>query len=260
MRKSAVVMPLVALIAGALGFIIRYLEVTTVFDSETGLAERGSPISYALIGLTLLVIAGAILFAALSSGKYRAESEFVEAFAPRGFLYIVVSFLIGFAWLAAVVLYYLNISAVDSVSVIDWVFVFLSALSAISVIFMARAAYKGKGGSEVLLFSVVPAIFFCFWLIILYKNNAANPVLLSYCYLTLAIAAAALSSYFTAGFVFNKAGCGKAIFCYLLSVYFSVVVLADNTDLPVKIIFGVTAINQFMNTVVFMRNLKSKKE
>lgn len=260
MRKSAVVLPLLALIAGAAGFLLRFLEVNSEFETTTGFAVRDGQTGFILIVLSaavaVLAAAGGFLF----SSRKKADNEYGRAFSPKSFVYIGASMLLGFVWLAANVLYFLSLRNNNAVTIIDLIFIFLAALSAFSVIFLARGAYKGQGGTEMLLFSVIPSIFFCFWLIVLYKNNAANPVLLSYCYQALAIAAAALSCYFSAGFVFGKAVTGRMLFSFLLTIYFCAVVLADNIGLPLKIFFAVTMVIQFMNTVVFIRNLKPREK
>jgi hypothetical protein len=268
MRKSAVVMPLLALVAGVVGFFLRRTEVDTVFNPVTGLASTDAPVTILLIGLSALAVVGAAVFAAAISRRYKAETEYTRAFAPRGFLYLAVSFLLGLVWLASAAWYFVEkraaaLSAMPAgfagrVSVVDFIFTVLAALSAISVIILARGAYKGKGGSEMLLFSVIPPVFFCFWLVILYKENAANPVLLAYCYQVLAIAAATLGYYFSAGFVFGKAVTGRAIASILAAVYFCTLVIADGISQPMKLMFGVTAVNMLMNAVVFLRNLKSR--
>lgn len=268
MRKSAVAIPLFALVAGAIGYIIRQMEVNTGFESATGFAKRDFQVTLMLIGLSALVIILAAVFAIMTKRKYKADNDYLKAFAPKGFLYIGVSIVLGISWLVADVLYFLDKRAAglsfiedipgSGISPIDYIFIFLVAITAVSLFFMARSAFTGRSGTELLLFSIVPSIFFCYWLIILYKDNAANPVLLSYSYQCLAIAAAALSYYFSAGFVYKKSVTGRSLFSFLVTIYFCTVVLADNVILPIKMIFGVTMIFQFINTVVFIRNLKQK--
>lgn len=257
MRKSAAVIPVLALIAGAFGFIIRQMEVNTAFESATGFARRNASTTAILIALSGLVIILAVLFALLAMTKFKADNDYAKAFAPKGFIYIAAVFVLALGWIAADILYFFEKRTV--MTVIDIVWIFLAAVTAFALVFLARGAYKGRGGTELLLFSLIPPIFFCYWLIILYKDNAANPVLLSYCYQCLALAAAALSFYFSAGFVYNKSATARSLVSFLVTIYFCAVVLADKILLPLKIIFGITLIFQFINTVVFIRNLKRIK-
>jgi hypothetical protein len=258
MRKSAAVIPVLALIAGALGFAVRQMEVNTAFESVTGFAKRNAPVTTMLIALSGLVLVLAALFALLVIMKFKAVNDYSKAFAPKGFLYIVAQFILALGWLAADILCFFEKRAV--LTVVDIVWIFLAAVTAFALIFLARGAYKGHGGKELFLFSIIPPIFFCYWLIILYKDNAANPVLLSYCYQCLALASAALSFYFSAGFVFKKSATARSLISFLVTIYFCAVVLADTIILPLKIIFGITIIFQLINTVVFIRNLRRIKE
>ncbi|SHH58887.1 hypothetical protein SAMN02745823_00389 [Sporobacter termitidis DSM 10068] len=260
MRKSAVVIPVFALIAGVIGFLLRRTEVNTAFDLTTGFAVRGAAVTTILIVVSIAVTVLAVAAGILISARLKAENDYAGAFAHGGFSYFAVSFALGIVWIAANVLYFFNVYAMDALSILDLIFVFLGVVAAISLMFLARGAYKGRGGGELALFSVVPSIFFCFWLILLYKNNAANPVVLRFSYQCLAIAGAALSYYFSAGFVFRKAVTGRMVFSYLVTIFFCAVVLADAVSLPVKIIFALTLVNAFVNAVVFLRNLRSKTE
>lgn len=269
MRKSAVVIPALALIAGICGFLIRRVEINTAFEADTGFAVRGAPVTLALIAVSGAVIALAVLAGILASVRMKAENDYTRAFAPGSFLYLAVSSILGIAWLGADVLYFFSVygqggtiglAGSPIISILDIIFIFLAAVSALSVIFLARGAHKGRGGSDLLIFSVIPSVFFCFWLIILYKNNASNPVILSFAYQCLAIAAATLSFYFSAGFVYKKAATGKTLFSFLVTIFFCAVSIADNIGLPLKIMFGLMVLYAFMNAIVFLRNLKSKNE
>ncbi|NLT14276.1 MAG: hypothetical protein GXY05_08020, partial [Clostridiales bacterium] len=81
MRKSAAVIPVLALIAGAFGFIIRQMEVNTAFESATGFARRNASTTAILIALSGLVIILAVLFALLAMTKFKADNDYAKAFA-----------------------------------------------------------------------------------------------------------------------------------------------------------------------------------
>ncbi len=260
MRKSAVILPLAALVAGALGLFVRRNELTTVFDSTTGLAERYAPVTVLLIGLSVAVIVLSAVAGIVIASRQQAEKDYSRAFTPGGFLYVGASFVLGVGWLAAVVLQYVRLRSVGIVTLIDWIFMLLATLSALSVIILALGAYTRRRGAGMVTFSVLPSLFFCFWLIILYKDNATNPVLIDYCYESLAIAGAALSFYFGAGYAFRKAKPGWTIFSYLVTIFFCVVVLADNIGLPIRLMYGITGAVSWINLNVFVKNLKGKNE
>jgi uncharacterized membrane protein YidH (DUF202 family) len=271
MRKSAVVIPLLALIAGGLGLMIRQMELNTAFEASTGFAKRGEPITAVLIAVSAAVVVLAAVAGIIISRRMKTADDYSVVFATKSPAYLAISMFLGIVWLAADILYFFDMfgsytrAATESgmavgFPILDIIFVFLAAVSAVSIIFLARGAFKGRGGTEMMIFSVIPSVFFSFWLILLYKNNAANPVILRYAYECLAIVAAALSSYFSAGFVYRKAAAGRMLFSFLVTIYFCTVVLVDNIGLPLKLIFGVTVIGAFINCIVFIKNLCRKDD
>jgi hypothetical protein len=260
MRKSAVMMPLAFLLAGVLGLFVRRWELDTVFDSATGLTARYAPVTLLLIGLSAAALVLSAVLGIVVASRHKAEPEYGRAFKPGSFRYVGASFIFGLGLLAAVVLQYFRRSATGIVTIIDWIFLLLAALTAVSVILLAMGAYTRRRGGRMILFSIIPPLFFCFWLIVLYKDNAKNPVLLDYCYQSLAIAASALSFYFGAGYVFKKPAVGWTVFSNLITVFFCVLVLADNVGLPLRLIFGIVALVAWINANAFIRNLKPKDE
>ena len=260
MRKSAVFMPLIALLVGVLGFFVRRKELASVFDNDTGLAERSAPISLLLIALSAAVIIAAVIIAIIVSVRKKAEKDYSRAFTPGGFFYVGASFVLGLGWLVAVVLQFLRLRSSGIITIIDWIYLLLALLTAVSVIVLALGAYTRRRGAGMIVLSIMPSLFFCFWLIVLYKENATNPVLLDFCYQSLAVAAAALSFYFGAGYAFGKAAPGWTVFSYLVTCFFGIVSIADNAGLPIQLMFGITAIVSGLNLGVFTGNLKDKNE
>ncbi len=65
MRRTSLFVPLFALIAGIAGFFLRQTELNTVFDSVTGLAEKGAPVTISLIALSVFFAAASILLSVL---------------------------------------------------------------------------------------------------------------------------------------------------------------------------------------------------
>ncbi len=258
MRKSAVIMPLAFLLTGIIGFFIRRWELDTVIDNATGLAEKNAPVTVLLIGISVAVILAAMLTAILTSVRTKADREYARAFKPGSFLYVGLSFFLGLGWIVAIVLQYFSLRSTGIITIIDWIFMLLAVLSAISVVILAMGAYTRRTGAGMLVFSIIPSLFFCFWLIILYKDNAKNPVLIDFCYQSLAIAASALSFYFSAGYAYKKASPGWTVFSFLTSIFFCIVVLADSIGLPIKLMFGIIAIVSWINANAFIGNLKSK--
>ena len=258
MRIAAFFMPLFALAAGGFGFFIRRLELLYVFDPLTGLPERGAALTYTLIALSavfLLIVLGFSVFVAL---KRVSPRGFENAFGTDPLTYPFVFGFIGLIWLAATVLHFLYLRDIGSVPLVDIYFFVFSAVSAFSVAFFAIEMYQEPRRKSIFALSVIPTLFMCFWLVMLYRDNASNPVLLSYAYQCLAIIASALGFYFTSGFVYGKPAPGKTLFFYFAAIFFCFVTLADNHHLMIRIIFAAILAMNVVYSSKLIRHFRNK--
>jgi len=246
--------------AGAAGFYLRLMELWNVFDEHTGLPERGAGITYALIAFSIAFLLIVLVFSARATVKHVAPNGFENAFGTDPLTYPVVFSAIGLVWLGATVRYYLDLDSTLPLPAIELIFLIMSALSAISIAFFAIEMYQDPRSKSKYALSIAPSLFMCFWLVILYRQNASNPVLLSYCYHCLAVLASALGFYFTSGFVYNKPATGKAIFSYFASIYFCFVTLADEHTFAVRLLIAALISVSVMHASMLIRNLKWKEE
>jgi len=258
MRRLAVVVPFIALLAGVVGFYLRLTELEDVFDVNTGLPEPGNMITISLIALSLAFLIACLIYTIYAGKKYTSQQGFDNAYGTDALAYPFVFTLFGIIWLGATVKYFLDARTGDDLTASVLYFSVLSALAAISCLFFAVEMYQDPRRKSTLVLSVVPILFMCFWLIVMYKQNATNPVLLSYCYYCLAIMASTLSFYYTAGFVFKKPAPAKAVLAYLASIYFSLVTLADDHPISIKLIFAAVIAVNVVYSSMLIRNLRSK--
>ena len=256
MRKYAFIMPSLALIAGVVGFSLRRRELDTVFDAVTGLPERGAGVTSGLIMLSVAVLFVGLIFSIATKVKYNSPQGFENAFGVRSAAYPLFFMVVGLVWFAAAVLHFFNTESAETIA--ELYFSVLAGLAAISSIFFAVEVFTNPERKLKLGLSVVPTLFTCFWLILLYRRNAANPVLLIYVYHCLALIAATASFYLYAGFVFNKSTPGKTIFFCIASIFFCTVTLADEHTLWLRIILAVIIAINFTHGVMLMRNLERK--
>ena len=238
MRIAAFFMPIFALLAGAVGFYIRLLEVWNVFESYTGLPLRGMSETYTLMAVSAVFLILVLIFSIQVSAKHTARNGFENAFGTEPLTYPSSFVIIGIIWFGATVKHFLDVNATGVLPATELFFSIFSALSAVSVALFAIEMFQDPQRKSVFALSIIPTLFMCFWLIFLYRQNASNPVLLGYAYHCLAIIASALGFYFTSGFLFNKPAPGKTIFCYFAAIYFCFVTLADNHTLMIKIIIS----------------------
>ena len=259
MRISAFFMPLFAMIAGIIGIYLRLSERWSVFDVRTGLAERGAGATYILIGFSVFYLSLVLLFAIRASKRHEPRRGFEKAFGTGQLSYPSIFFIIGLVWLSATVTRLIDLAATGPLQTTEIYFSVLSILSSISVTFFAIEMYQGSKRKVSYFLSVVPTVFACFWLILIYRENASNPVLLSYAYYCLAIIAATLGFYFTSGFVYDKPSTGMAIFTYYAAIYFGFVTLADSHSMNIRLIIAAIIAANFVHSSMLIKNLRRKR-
>lgn len=258
MRISAFFVPLFAFFAGLCGFYIRLMELINVFDPDTGLPERGAALTTTLILVTAAFLFVAFIFALRATMKHKAPYGFENAFGTDPLSYPLIFSAVGMIWLGATVKHYFDLNAAEMFTRIDLFFIVLSAVSAISVTLFSIEMYQDPRRKIVYALGTIPILFMCFWLILIYRQNATNPVILSYSYQCLAIIASALGFYFTSGFLYGKPAPGKAIFTYLAAVYFCFVTLADKHSISIKLIIASFIIINLVSVSMLVRNLRWK--
>ena len=258
MRIASYLMPFFALLAGAAGSYLRMLELWNVFDDK-GLPLQSAGISIALLVLSVALLLVVIVFSILTKVKYTSPQGFENAYGTEPLAYPFVFFVIGLAWLVATVKQFFDMNGQGQLPFTEMIFLALSALSAISVALFAIEVYQDPRRRGKLVLSVIPTVFMCFWLIRLYRENAANPILLSYAYQCLAIMASTLAFFFTTGYVYDRPATGKTLFAYFASIYFCFVTLADDHILFVKLIFIIIMITNMIYSFMLIRNLQRKE-
>ena len=258
MRRSAFFVSLFVVLAGIGGFFLRTSELLNVFDPLTGLPARNAATTLWLIIFSAAVVAVMVAFAISVAVRYKALPGFESAFGTDPLAYPIIFFFIGIAWLAGTYFYFMEVNSQRAITASDIYFIVLSALSAISITLFAIEMYQDSRRKTPYLLSVLPTVFMCFWLIFMYRQNATNPILISYIYQCLAIVATALSFYFTSGFLYGKPAPGKSLAAYYAAIYFCIVPLADGHSLGVTLIFCALIAANLVYSTLLLRNLQRK--
>lgn len=251
-------MPFFALISGAVGFYLRLTELMNVIDARTGLAQRGARESFVLIAFCVVFLILSLLFSIRAAVKRQAPRGFDNAFGTDPLTYPFSFIIIGIAWLGGTVKHFFDFYSAGPMPMTELYFTVLSALAAISVACFAIEMYQDPRRKMVYALSIVPSLFMCFWLIVLYRRNATNPILISYVYQCLAVISSALAFYFTSGFVYGKPAPGKTIFVYLAAIFFCFVTLADGHSMAVRIIFAALIATNTLYSSKLIRNLRRR--
>ena len=221
MHKIGFILAPLAVLAGILGFFLRRIQLETVFDPQTGLATPNAPVSLILLALSALVIG---LFFGLSFlAPKREGADFATAFGSgvfgRTILCVFAGILVfaGGGRLVALVL-----TGQFALFPLLW-----AGAAVLGGLFLVILALLGSSGRNVAIPSAMPVFFISLWMVILYIDHAANPVLLAYVYRLFALGFLLLSLYYIAGFAFRQAKVGRLTFAVSTAVYFTGVTFAD---------------------------------
>lgn len=252
-----ILLPAIAALSGIAGAIIRAYELKNAFDYSTGLAIPNSPPTYWLIFLSASV---AVLFiVALSCLRaknhlmdyevaFRAESVIYASIAISACLILLLSAVTGF--------YSIFMSGVFGTAVLpDLIMCFLAFISSFCLIGIVSGNYRGRQKKNHGTYALIPVFYMCMWIILSYRNRAADPVILDYAYEILAVIFSALGIYFASGFAFLRPGPKKTVFFSLVGAYLSIVTLADMHSLAVTLSFMFCAVYLLLNSAVLLKNL-----
>ena len=258
MKKTSVIMPLFVAAVGAAGFYLRQLELIYVFDAQTGLNERGATITTALITLTVLLLLFAFIFSLKVGFSCNVPRGFSNIYGTDSIAYPFIISIISLVWMGGTAISAIDLNASNNFQTGELYFTILSAVSALCFIIFSIDMFRApdrKGATALIL---VPIMFMTFWLIFMYRDNASNPILLSYSYHALAVIFSALSFYYISAFIFSKPYPGKAVFTSLSAIFFCFVTLADTHNLGISLIFiSIIAIN-VVHLTMLVRNLLPK--
>lgn len=247
---KVLLLPLLALVGGAGGFLLRRWELSTAFETS-GLAVPFAPTSVALIILSIVL---ALVFALLCRGAKHEFSGYGDAFcASGGWVYLLICALASANLLIAGISFLANGLLGFTLDVLHSLLGVLCILSFVCVLITALGNFRANHPKYSLAL-LVPAYTFCLWLVSAYQQRAADPVVLDYVYELFAIICALLGLYFAAAFSFAKAKVWRCSFFCLMSVYFSIVTLADSHDRSTLLLFVFTILYQLATAANLLHN------
>lgn len=265
MRKE-LILPVTAIVGGAIGFFLRRQEILTAFEPDTGLPIDGMPVTWALIALSVVVAAVALLLC-LGTGK-GFEGGYDEAFQARDVAPYMMGMTAGaFLAAAAGVLLVLQLPALYAqasvetggfpmLSLVPKVLLALLCLaSAWSMLMLGKNNYRGEGQGKYSAWLLIPAYTCCMWLIVSYQEHSGDPIILDYVYQLFAVIAAVLGCYFLSGFGFGRGRPAAAAFFSAEAMYFALVTLADTHEPAFLLLYAGCFFYFAASSVALLHNL-----
>ena len=251
MRKE-ILLPVVAVIGGGVGFGLRRWELATAFEADTGLPIAGATATTALI---LLSVVMAVALLALSRGRYPDFGGCDVAFRAGGnTLYAMAGVLSAFLLLGAGVLAGLEFVRAEEPMYTYLIVGAMAIASGFCVLATVRNHFREVGKGRYSAALLVPAFTYCVWLIAAYQVRAGDPVQLDYVYELFAIIASLLGFYFHAAFAFTKGRPFWAVFFALLGIYFSITTLADQHSWSTVLLYCFTILYLLTNSAILLYN------
>ena len=254
MRRFGFVMPAAALVLGGVGYVFRSLELLNMESGASGPDAKVLMSFSVAAGIVFLIVS------ILCARRFAVNGEFPKAFGSASVAGLLVQILLGAAFMADGVICALSPGLFEGYSIaVQRIFGVLGAVSGAAVAMLALYGYKGgRKGGWAGLFSVIPALFLCMWIVMVYRSNATNPDILSFGYDCLAIAAAAFAFYYWAGYVYGRRGLFRTMFSSLAAIYLLPVMAAGLQNAALIGLTALLTVILCVNTCIFISNFQPK--
>lgn len=255
MQKNTLISLVFTIVAGCFGILFRWLHLIAAFEEDTGLPIRGAWQTLAIIAL--VAVTAAVLFLLT-----RRFSRCVPLPGAAGLFSGSVVAPVA-SWLACALAVFGAVGMFSSASASAYpllirILAILALATGLSFPAFAADLRKKRSGSLTCFFSLVPVIFSCFWLIVSYKDHAADPVVSSFAFEILAIAASILGFFYVAGFPCGSPKPMLSFFFCNLGAFLCLVTLADGHTLSETLIFASMAVMQLAFAACVGMNLKPR--
>ncbi len=255
MRKNALTICCFTCAFGAIGAFCRWLQNQLAFD-EAGLSAA-SAWNYIV---PLVIIAAAVCFYTFIP-KYKRSglamtSDFYDTFAGGTMLLVPGAWVIGGVMILGSLI--LIATADENVNLVLFrILAVLGVLSGVSFGLTAVCARRRFHPGLACLFSTVPIIQFCMWLIISYKQNSTNPTVWAYAVEILAVAAALVALYFFAGYPYGRVKPYSTLYSAMLGAFLCIVALADDRNFGLQLMLvSAAAMQLFWAWLIVSRRYK----
>lgn len=261
MRKKPFIFCGYVCILGIFGAFFRWLQNTTAFEVDTGLA-----VPFALWSIVMAVYIAAcavsLIFPAKSLPSENVPEDFVSAFGGKAAVVFRVASIVCLVLVSgsgAVML----LRCVRAGSLAQNLFnlvlgggAFVSGIC-LFVLFRRLLAGESKGCGGP---SVIIVLYLCFLLIWEYKTYASDPVVWHFAVRILSTAAVLLAYYYIAGFCYYRYKPRKTVYFSLLGAALSISTFADSAGTSMHMLTLGLTLGLLVMSYMLIGNLESMKE
>lgn len=236
MQKNTLTIPAATLVMGIFGAFLRWLQSMIIFE-ETGLVTPGETISVVYTVYSLLAAAAMVCIARIWKKRFACPTDVSTALHVCSALPTAITW--GFCVICGIAALVLMFTA-GSAHYPTMQRCFGAAGIVAAACFPALPIRQGEGASARTGAAYLP-LFFCYWLVLLYRTDAENPVLWAYAPEILAVAAGTMAFYYVAAYFYGRARPAAALLFLQLSAFLNLCVAFDTMSVAHKALFLVTA-------------------
>ena len=251
MRKEASLAMFTCVMAAFASFA-RWMQNNNIYESSTGLAVP-SVWSSVMIAVCVVAIIG-LIFLTYRLKSFNAGTEYRTALRARTIMFPIAAIVLGVGMAVGALMLIRNRDNImyPHLNLILAVFAILCGAS-----FPVLALGPKKDGSDVLvcLCAAIPVLFFCYWLVISYRENSTDPVLWAFAFEILALCGATLGFYYLAGYAFRRVKPLHTVFFTQLGAFLCTVVLGDNRIMGKQVFFLMSGIMLLMQSTVLVARM-----
>jgi len=236
MMKQKLLIPGLAVVGGAIAFVLRLLQNSTGFEADTGLAVPGNFAGTALPVL-FLALAAALFLLARKAPKSAGGADFTALFAFRDaaalMLPVMGIFLLAISGAADAAMGLHILPGAIFGSRTQLLLGILSIASAAGLFLAAAACRRDrKDFPPAALLPVVVTL--VVRLVVTYRSASTDPTLAYYYVELMALVLLTLTFFYLAGFAFDDAKPHRFLLCAPMAVVFSMASIAELRKIPLS--------------------------
>ncbi len=258
MRKSALTIVIITVVAGVFGAFLRWLQLLNAFEADTGLPITGAATS-TVLAVYIAVAAGVFLaITLLVRSRCSGASAAFDAFRSSSAVPGAICKICGICMIAVCGALMFK-SGSQRYPVLERLFAASGILAGAVTAFGLDPKSKSR---SVRLTSLLPAVFCCMWVILCYKNNAEDPVVWSYAVELLAIAAVTVGAYEAAACFYGRMSRSKALFFTQAAAFLCITGFTDGRGALMQVLFVIAAVLMllFEYLLISSQSLKSDED
>lgn len=241
--------------AGALGFFMRWIQRQMAFD-ENGLV---TPSVWNILLPFYMVIAVYLsqnYLRNLHKDGYSVSEDFSEALGNKSTLAKLLRWCFGIMLSLGALVLLMTCETDPCASLLRIVSV-LGIISGISFPLMLESAGKEKPKYKLCcLYSIIPMLMYCVWLLATYKTNNINPVVWAYSMELLTVCVCICAFFRIAGFVYATPRGNGTLYIIMAAIFMCFLSMADSRHLGMQIILIATACMMGLCLWILTENLK----